>query len=459
MIKDANDQEVGQAEAGARRPSPRTYLPLVAIIGRPNVGKSSLFNRFLRRRLAVVDDEPGVTRDRNYAICEWCGREFYLIDTGGMMPESDKAFDMSITRQAELAMSEADVIMFVVDAQTATEDVEEKIARMIQNARKPALLVGNKADDDQQEREMYSLLRLGLGDPHAVSAKAGRNIGDLLDTLIEALPDSPAVAIDDDSIRVAVIGRPNVGKSSLVNSLLGIERNIVSENAGTTRDAVDSPLVFEGRKYTLIDTAGLRRKMKVHEGLEFYTTLRATRALSTCDVALVVTDATAGLTSQDLRILRQAVSARRPLALIVNKWDLVEKDSKTADTLTRDLRDKLGDMSFVPIMYVSALLGKRTRKALELAGELRSRALQVIAVGELQEFLHQALARRTPPNDRGKEIRLSYLVQPETDPPTFVFFSNRPEKMPRSYIRFLTNRLRERFDLEGTPLRIKFKKK
>lgn len=437
----------------------RNYLPLVAIIGRPNVGKSSLFNRFLKRRLAVVDDMPGVTRDRNYAICDWLDREFYLIDTGGMMPESDSAFDKSITRQAELAIAEADVIMFIVDAQTNIEAVEEKIARMIQTTKKPTILVANKADSEQLEREAYSLQRLGLGIPQMVSATVGRNIGDLLDVVLKVLPDKPPVDIEDDSLRVAVIGRPNVGKSSLVNNLLGTERNIVSAKAGTTRDAVDSSLMLNGQKFTLIDTAGLRRSMKVHEGLEFYTTLRATRALNNADVALVVTDVVDGLTSQDLRIIKQAVDARRPLVLLVNKWDLQEKDTNTADKLTIDLKDKLGDMAFVPIMYVSALEGQRTRKALELARTLHERASQIIPVGELQEFLGQTLARRNPPNDRGKEIRLNFVSQPEANPPTFVFFSNRPEKMPRTYIRFLINRLRERFDFEGVPLRLKFKKK
>lgn len=437
----------------------RSYLPLVAIIGRPNVGKSSLFNRFLKRRLAVVDDMPGVTRDRNYAICDWLDREFYLIDTGGMMPESDNDFNKSITRQAELAMAEADVIMFIVDAQINIECVEEDIARMIQRSGKPVILVANKADDEQIEREAFSLQRLGLGAPQAVSATVGRNIGDLLDVVLEKLPEKPPLSIADDSLRVAVIGRPNVGKSSLVNNLLGTERNIVSEKAGTTRDAIDSSLMFNGQKYTLVDTAGLRRSMKVHEGLEFYTTLRAIRALKTADVALVVTDAADGLTSQDLHIIKEAVEARRPLVLLVNKWDLQEKDTNTADKLTVDLKDKLGDMAFIPIMYVSALTGQRTQKALELVRTLHERASQIIPVGDLQTFLGEVLARRNPPNDRGKEIRLTFLSQPEANPPTFVFFSNRPEKMPRTYIRFLVNRLRERFDFDGVPLRLKFKKK
>ncbi len=392
-------------------------------------------------------------------MCAWLDREFYLIDTGGLRPESDNEFDKSITRQAELAIAEADVIMFIVDAQTNIEAVEEKIARMIQTTRKPTILVANKADSDQLEREAFSLQRLGLGIPQMVSATVGRNIGDLLDVVLKALPEKPLVEIKDDSLRVAVIGRPNVGKSSLVNNLLGTERNIVSEKAGTTRDAVDSQLMLNGLKYTLVDTAGLRRTMKVHEGLEFYTTLRATRALNTADVALVVIDVMDGLTSQDLRIIKQAVDARRPLVLLVNKWDLLEKDTNTADKLTVDLKDKLGDMAFIPIMYVSALEGQRTRKALELARTLHERASQIISVGDLQVFLGQTLARRNPPNDRGKEIRLTFVSQPEANPPTFVFFSNRPEKMPRTYIRFLINRLRERFNFEGVPLRLKFKKK
>jgi len=437
----------------------RTSLPLVAIVGRPNVGKSSLFNRFIKRRFAIVADTPGVTRDRNYAVCEWAGRDFYLIDTGGMIPNSENHFDKKVMQQAEMAVAEADVVLFVVDAQVTIASVDGQIARYLQSSGKPTVLAANKADTDAQELEVFELQRLGLGEPVAVSAAGGRNIGDLLDKVVGALPKAPKTDVQDESLRVAVIGRPNVGKSSLVNCILGDERNVVSDIAGTTIDAIDSPCIFEGQRYTLVDTAGLRRKMKVIEDIEFYTNLRAARALDACDVALVVIDATAGITSQDKRILQQAKATRRGMALVVNKWDLVDKDSKTADRLTVEYRDALGDLSFVPIIFVSALEGIRARKTLSIAREIHERSSRKYAVSELNELLEDALQRRPPASDKGKEVRLTYVSQPEICPPTFVFFCNRPEKIQKSYIRFLANRLRERFDFEGVPLRIKFKKK
>ncbi|MBN4056847.1 ribosome biogenesis GTPase Der [bacterium AH-315-J21] len=445
-------------EAGFVR-AKRTSLPLVAIVGRPNVGKSSLFNRFLKRRFAVVADTPGVTRDRNYAVCEWVGREFYMIDTGGMIPNSENHFDRKVMEQAEMAVAEADVILFVVDAQVAVASVDRRIAQYLQKTKKPAILAANKADTELLALEVHELQRLGLGEAMAVSAAAGKNIGDLLDLVVEALPDSAPDEVLDDSLRVAVIGRPNVGKSSLVNCILDDERNIVSEVAGTTIDAIDSPCIYEGQRYTLVDTAGLRRKMKVTEDIEFYTNLRAERALDACDVALVVIDATEGVTSQDKRILQQANSCRRGIVLVVNKWDLVDKDSKTADRLTQDYIDELGDLKYIPMIFVSALEGIRARKTLSMAKAVHKRASRRCSVSELNDLLENSVQRRSPASDKGKEVKLTYVSQPEICPPTFVFFCNRPEKIQKSYIRFLANRIRERFDFEGVPLRIKFKKK
>jgi GTP-binding protein len=459
MIPEYRDHAAGKSGAGQVQKAPRRYLPLVAIVGRPNVGKSSLFNRFLKQRLAVVDDMPGVTRDRNYAVCDWRDREFYLIDTGGMLPDSVNLVDKEITRQAELAVEEADVILFVVDSHVDPEQVDEKIARVMQQSGKAVILVANKSDTDDYDREIYRFDRLGLGNAQPSSATGGRHIGDLLDALVESLPAPVEEVGAADEIRIAVIGRPNVGKSSLVNCILGSDRNVVSDVAGTTRDAIDSHLEYQEQRYTLIDTAGLRRKMKVVEGLEFYTNLRAIRALESCDVALVVVDVTDGLTSQDLHIIQQAQTVRRGIVLVVNKWDLQEKDGKTADIMTRDLQDKLGEMKYIPIVYVSALEGKRALKTLQMARDVHTRGSVRYGTSVLNEFLAKALNRRRPPSARGKEIRIDYLSQPETNPPTFVFFSNRPEDLPKSYIRFLINRLRESFDFSGVPIRVKFKKK
>lgn len=434
-------------------------LPVVAIIGRPNVGKSSLFNRFLRRKLAVVDPTSGVTRDRNYAVCDWNGREFHLIDTGGMVPDTRDMMERLIFDQSEFAIHEADVVMMVVDVQVGLDQDEETLARRLHRAGKPVLLVANKADNDTLANESYAFGGLGLGDAHPVSATAGHGIGDLLDKLVALLPAVAEPHVEENVIRVALVGRPNVGKSSFINSLLGERRLIVSDIAGTTRDAIDTPFEFEGQKYVLIDTAGLRRKYKVHENIEFYTNLRVARAIDNCDIAVVLIDAQDGITSQDQRVLTQVMEARRGGIIAINKWDLIEKDSKTADEFTKESKRKLAKFAFLPIIYISALTGQRVTKVLSLVNRVYEEHNKTIPTSKLNETLQKAFERRKPPAKLGKLIQFKYVTQTETSPPTFMFFVNRPQLVDKSYLSYLSNQLRAEYGFEGSPIRLKCRRK
>ena len=434
-------------------------LPVVAIVGRPNVGKSSLFNRLIRRKLAVVDPTSGVTRDRNYAMCDWNGRDFYLIDTGGMVPDSRDAMERLIFDQAEFAIHEADLIMFVVDVQVGLDQDEEQLARKLHQVNKPIVLVANKADDENLATGTYAFAGLGLGDALAVSATVGVGTGDLLDEIVARLPEVVEDEHDEDVVRVAVLGRPNVGKSSFINALLGEQRSIVSDMAGTTRDSVDTPFEFEGRKYVLIDTAGLRRKYRVHENIEFYTNLRVTRAIDNCDIGVVLIDAVDGVTTQDQRVLQQVMDARRASVIVINKWDLIEKDSHTADKFTVAIRDKLARFSFLPIIYISALTGQRVTKVLNLVDKVNEEHHRTIPTSQLNETLRVAFERRKPPAKHGKLIQFKYVTQTETAPPTFVFFVNRPELVDKSYLHYLANQFRNSYGFEGTPIRLKCRRK
>lgn len=429
-------------------------------MGRPNVGKSSLFNRFMKRRLAVVEETPGVTRDRNYAVCDWNGVSFSLVDTGGMDPEAGEMMNRMIHDQAEFAVSEADLVLFMVDCQVGTDPIDLKIASKLKKAKKTCLLVANKADTEEMEYEAFDLMKLGLGEPFAVSAMIGRNIGDLLDRLVEMLPESePESEAEAGAIRVAVVGRPNVGKSSFINKLLGQPRLIVTPIAGTTRDAVDTPFEFEDKKYVLIDTAGLRRKYRVHENIEFYTNIRTTRAVEGCDVAVILIDASDKLTVQDQRILQQIFDTRRPAVLVVNKWDLVEKETNTADEYAREMRDALAKNSDLPIIFISAETGQRALKVLSIVQEVHGENNKRIPTPKLNDFIEEVVNRNHPPSRRGKHIRFYYVTQTEVSPPTFVFFSNHPALLDRSYIGYLDNQIRREFGFAGVPIRLKFKKK
>jgi len=434
-------------------------LPLVALIGRPNVGKSSLFNRFLQKRLAIVDDTPGVTRDRNYSLCEWAGRQFYLIDTGGIIPGSKSGISRMVLEQSEMAVEQADLIVFIVDCLTGLDNIDQQIAVRLLKSDKKVLLLVNKVDRELDEGEIYQFMRLGLGEPLAVSATVGLGIGEALDSIVELLPPVDETFGEDEAVRIAVIGRPNVGKSMFINRLIGEERTIVSDIPGTTRDAVDTPFEFEGRKYVLIDTAGLRRKSKVKEDIEYYTTLRTLRTIENCDVAVILLDSSEGLLFQDLKVIEDAAAARRALVLVANKWDLVEKDERTADRFTEEIRANAKTLSFIPIIYISALTGQRVIKSISYINRVYDNWYRRLPTSELNKFLEEVVQKQPPAAVRGKYIKLYYITQPAIRPPTFIFFCNYPKSLQKSYLRYLENQLRSRYDFEGIPIRIKVKKR
>ncbi len=435
-------------------------LPVVAIIGRPNVGKSTLFNRLGRDRVAITDDTPGVTRDRLYRTVEWSGRYFLMVDTGGFLPRSDELFDQKVREQAELAIAEADLVLFLVDAQVGPVDIDQEIARILRRSGKPTMLVANKADNFNLHLEASAHYSLGLGEPITVSAISGGNTGNLLDEILARLPaTSDAEEPAADAIRVAVIGRPNVGKSSLVNRLLGDDRLIVTEIAGTTRDSIDTFLEYADRKFVLVDTAGLRRQAKVKDNLEMYTAMRTIRALQRADVALVLVEGPEGINHQDIKIIEEAHDERKGIVIVVNKWDLVEKDTKTVDEFTRTFAERIHTMSYIPLIFVSAKTGQRVAKVLDKVIDVYTDRLKRIPTSQLNDFLQQALAERHPPAHRGMWIKFNYVTQTDVAPPTFVFFVNHPEQVDRSYIRYLENRIRDTFGFVGNSLRLKFKRK
>ena len=430
--------------------------PTVAIVGRPNVGKSTLFNRLLGGRPAIVSERPGTTRDRHFGDAEWQGRRFWLVDTGGLVPDSEDSMDRAIRRQVEFALSEADVIVFLVDGREGLHPLDQAIAERLRKAGRPVLLAVNKLDNLEQSTEQYAFYALGFGDPVGVSAAIGKGSGDLLDALVERLPPyDPAEA--EGAINVAVVGRPNVGKSSLVNRLLGEERHVVAPEAGTTRDAIDSVLRFQGKTLNFIDTAGLRRRAKVEDDLEFYSTLRTERAIERAEVCILVVDASVGMHNQDLRIATQAWDRGTGLIVVVNKWDLIEeKDANTARQGQDTLIAKAPFLRYVPFLYVSALTGQRVRKTLELIVQVaESRELRV-PTAEVNKVLAELIQRNAPPQKPGEEVKLLYASQIGTAPPTLAIVSNRPDEVPESYQRYLVHGFREAWPFPGSPLRLKF---
>lgn len=428
--------------------------PIVAIVGRPNVGKSTLFNQIGKKRVSIVEDFPGVTRDRIYMDAEWLNHEFTMIDTGGIELETEDRILNSMRQQAQLAIEEADVVVFVVDAKTGMTTSDEEVAHILRTSRKPVLLAVNKVDSPKKEHEIYEFYNLGLGEPTPISASNSLNLGDLLDRVVENFPKDVQVEKEDDEISIAVIGRPNVGKSSLVNAMLGQERVIVSDVPGTTRDAIDTHFVKDGIKFILIDTAGMRRKAKIDLPVERYSVMRSLRAVDRSDVVLMVMDAAEGVTEQDKKIAGYAHEAGKGVVLVVNKWDLVEKDDKTTLRFTETLREELGFMQYAPVLFISALTKQRVHRVTDLVKYVAEQQAMRIQTSILNQVITDATAINPPPTHKGRRLKIYFSTQANIKPPTFIFFVNEPEIMHFSYLRFLENKLRESFGFEGTPLKL-----
>lgn len=428
--------------------------PVVAIVGRPNVGKSTLFNKLIGKRLSIVDDTPGVTRDRIFGDCEWLGRHMLLVDTGGIEPYSDDVILSQMRMQAQLAVESADVLVLVTDLRSGVTATDEEVAAMLQKSGKPVVLCVNKCDTvGETPAEFYEFYNLGLGDPVAVSSVHGHGTGDLLDAVLAELPEESGEGEEDDAVRVAIIGKPNVGKSSLVNALTGENRAIVSDIAGTTRDATDTRLENEHGKFVLIDTAGLRRKSRVDDKIEKYSVLRAQMAVERADVCVILIDATEGFTEQDSKVAGIAHEQGKACIIAVNKWDAVEKDGATMDRERKKLMQDFAFMSYAPIIFISAKNGQRLDRLLELIKFVDTQNAMRISTGKLNEVLADATQRVQPPTDKGRRLKIYYITQASTRPPTFVCFVNRKELFHYSYQRYLDNRIREVFGLEGTPTR------
>ena len=434
--------------------------PLVAIVGRPNVGKSHLFNRIVGQRLSIVEDTPGVTRDRLYAECEWNGVKFDVVDTGGIEPTTDNEILLFIREQANIAIDTADVIVFVTEIGTGVTAADKDIANMLLRSKKKVVLVVNKMDKTGElDPSFYEFYSLGLGDPIAVSAVHGHGTGDMLDACVAAFPELPESREEDDRIRVAVIGKPNVGKSSLINLILGEKRCIVSNVAGTTRDAVDSRVDNEWGKYVFIDTAGIRRKSKVEDRIEKFSVMRAQLAIERADVCLIMLDAREGVTEQDTKIAGLAHEAGKASIIVVNKWDLIEKDSKTMDSMRKEVMRDLAFMSYAPVLFISAMTGQRTQRIFELVNFVNDQSAMRITTGMLNNVLADATARVQPPTDKGKRLKIYYMTQTGIRPPNFVVFCNSRELFHFSYQRYIENQIRAVFGLEGTPIRMVIRQK
>lgn len=433
-------------------------MPLVAIVGRPNVGKSTLFNRLTEARDAITHDEPGVTRDRLYGEVEWTGHTFDLVDTGGLVPRSEERFEAAVREQVHLTLDEADVILFVGDVTTGVTDLDEEIAGRLRKAKQPVFVAANKSDNAGRRLESADFYKLGIGEVFPISAMSGSGTGDLLDAVVAALPEG-APEDEDEAPRIAFIGRPNVGKSSLTNKLLGQTRSIVTEIAGTTRDAVDARMAHAGREVVLVDTAGLRKKARVTENVEFYATLRTERAVQHCDVAVLLLDATQGLEAQDARVLHDAEVMKKGLVIAVNKWDLVEKETNTARDFEAGVRRRLGLLDYVPMVFVSALTGQRAAKVLDAALQVHDERMKRVPTAKLNAALQAAVQAQPPPSYRGSYIQIKYASQVRERPPVFAFFCNHPQGVKESYRRFLENRLRAAFGFAGVPLTLVFKQK
>ena len=434
--------------------------PIIAIVGRPNVGKSALFNKLIGKRISIVEDTPGVTRDRIYGESDWNGRKFTLIDTGGIEPRTDSEILTFMREQAGIAISHADVIVFLTDIKTGLTASDQEVASMLQRSGKPIVLAVNKMDSTGNvDPDFYEFYNLGLGDPIAVSAVHGHGTGDLLDECVRYFPPEGEDEEDDDRIQVAIIGKPNVGKSSLVNRILGEQRVIVSDMAGTTRDAVDSFFANEKGKYCFIDTAGMRKKSKVDDRIEKFSVLRATMAIERSDVCLIMIDAQEGVTEQDTKVAGLAHEAGKACIIVVNKWDAIEKDGKTMDKMRQDVMRDLSYMTYAPIVFISALTGQRVDRLFELINYVNNQAAMRITTGMLNSLLADATARVQPPTDKGRRLKVYYMTQVGVKPPHFVCFCNDARLFHFSYQRYLENQIRTVFGLEGTPIKMTIRQK
>lgn len=431
---------------------------LVAVVGRPNVGKSTLFNRLVGRRTAIVDEQAGVTRDRIYGTTDWNGREFSVVDTGGYVVGSDDIFEAEIRKQAEIALQEADVILFVVDVVTGITDLDERLALMLRQSDKPIVLIVNKVDDHMRVPEVYSFYSLGLGDPYGISALNGSGSGELLDRVVQLLPEREEEVVTDLP-RITIVGRPNVGKSSIVNALVGEERNIVTPIAGTTRDSIGSRYTMFGHDFFMVDTAGLRKNGKVNEDLEYYSVIRSVRAIEMSDVCLLVIDATRGFEGQDQTIYDLIMRNRKGVVIVVNKWDLVEKDTHTTLEFTERIKEKIAPFKDVPIFFTSAITKQRILKVLEAAMEVYANRTRRVTTSELNSVMLPYIEATPPPSNKGKYIRIKFVTQLPTPWPSFAFFCNLPQYVKESYKRFLENKLREHFNFQGVPIQIFMRKK
>lgn len=428
--------------------------PIVAVVGRPNVGKSTLFNALAKQKISIVKDTPGITRDRIYADITWLDRAFTLIDTGGIEPDSKDIILSQMREQAEIAIQTADVILFMVDVKQGLQDADAKVADMLRRSHKPVVLVVNKVDNfEKYMADVYEFYNLGIGDPHPISASNQLGIGDMLDEVISYFGDEGMEEEEDERIRVAIVGKPNVGKSSLINKMLGENRLIVSDIAGTTRDAVDTPVKHNGKEYVFIDTAGLRRKNKIKEELERFMIIRTVGAVERADIVVLVIDAVEGVTEQDAKIAGIAHERGKAVIIAVNKWDAIEKDNKTVNQYTHKIREVLSYMPYAEITFISAVTGQRLNKLYELIDMVAENHAMRISTGVLNEIMAEAVAMQQPPSDKGKRLRLYYITQAGVKPPTFVIFVNDKELMHFSYTRYIENQIREAFGFKGTPLK------
>ncbi|MDN5299444.1 MAG: GTPase, partial [Clostridiales bacterium] len=426
--------------------------PIVAVVGRPNVGKSTFFNRIAGKRISIVEDTPGVTRDRVYADCEWLNYKFTMIDTGGIEPNSTDVILSQMRDQAQIAIDTADVIIFLCDGKYSYTAADEEIAQMLRISKKPVLLVLNKIDVYHKPDHYYDYYTLGLGEPLLISSANVLGLGDLLDEVVKCFDDAVRDDEEDDTIKICFIGKPNVGKSSMVNKIIGEKRVIVSDIAGTTRDAIDTPFEYKGQSFTLIDTAGIRRKSKVNEAIEKYSVLRAMTAVERADVCFIMIDAQEGVTDQDKKVAGLAHEAGKAAVIVVNKWDLIEKDNRTFNEYTRTVRDELAYMSYAPILFVSAETGQRVEQLLDQAVYVSNNHALRISTGVLNDIINEAIALNQTPSDKGKRLKIYYATQASVKPPTFVLFVNDKELAHFSYIRYLENQLRKNFNFEGTPI-------